>query len=372
MSDADIPISLRTCIQKVATGPEYSKNLSYEEAHIAMREILSRDHDPVRAAIYLIALRMKRETDDENKGSLQGLLDTTLQQVAPVKELVDIADPYDGQSRGLPASSFLAPVLAAAGVPAVVHGLDSIGPKYGATHHKVLKAAGRNVLLSPEAARDQVGNPDIGWTYIDQSRSNPSLYALSELRQRMIKRTVITTVEVLTGPIRAREKTHILTGYVHKAYPPVYSSLARFSGFDSAMIVRGVEGGVVPSLQQPALMTSYRNPADEDQVTELDPKAIGIEQSTRAAPIPKDLPKATRRDDEIASAYDADDIAAAAARAGIAALRGEKGPTYDSLVYAGAIVLHHLGRADSMPEAADEIRRVIDSGAALARFEAAA
>ena len=36
-----------------------------------------------------------------------------------------------------------------------------------------------------------------------------------------------------------------------------------------------------------------------------------------------------------------------AAQAGMGALKGEKGPAYDSLVYAGAITLSHLGHADS-------------------------
>lgn len=368
MSTTDKKSSLHGAIQKVATGPEYSKNLPFEEARIAMKDILAEGSDPVRAAIYLIALRMKRETDEENKGTLQAIMEVTHQREADVDELVDIADPYDGQTRGLPASTFLAPVLAACGVPAVVHGLDTIGPKYGATHHKILKAAGKQVMMSPDEARDQVSNPDIGWTYIDQAQSCPSLHNLFELRQRMIKRSVITTVEVLTGPIRARKKTHLLTGYVHKAYPPIYASLARNSGFDSAMIVRGVEGGVVPSLQQQAKLTYYHDMGEEQSI-DLDPTSMGIQQSTRATPIPKDLPTMGSVDD---ASYNPDDIARAAAEAGLAALGGEKGTTYDSLVYSGAIVLNHLGRAGSLAEAADQIRKALDSGEALKRFNAAA
>jgi anthranilate phosphoribosyltransferase len=371
MSNNDIPNSLRTAIQKVATGPEYSKDLPYEEALAAMKEVLEEGSDPVRAGIYLIALRMKRETDEENKASLQAIMDATDQQIADANEIIDIADPYDGQSRGLPASTFLAPVLAACGLHAVVHGLDSIGPKYGATHHKVLKAAGKNVLLTPEEARHQVSNPDIGWTYVDQKMACPALHALSELRKRMIKRSVITAVENMTGPIRGQSKTHLLIGYVHKAYPPIYTSLAKFAGFDSAMIVRGVEGGVIPSLQQPAKMTSYHDMGEEKE-TELNPLNLGIEQATRATPIPRDLATVTEKADEIQTEYDPDDIASAAAKAGLAALEGERGTTYDSLVYSGAIVLSHLGKAESMNDAAEMIRNAIDSGDALKHFNAAA
>ena len=40
-----------------------------------MLDILGSDVDSVQAAIYLIALRMKRETMDENIGSLKALKD---------------------------------------------------------------------------------------------------------------------------------------------------------------------------------------------------------------------------------------------------------------------------------------------------------
>ena len=68
---------------------------------------------------------------------------------------------------------------------------------------------------------------------------------------------------------------------------------------------------------------------------------------------------------------DIDAAAEAAAATGVAALGGQAGPAHDSLVYAAAIVLHHLGRHESLASAADAVRRVLASGEALARFKAA-
>jgi anthranilate phosphoribosyltransferase len=59
--------------------------------------------------------------------------------------------------------------------------------------------------------------------------------------------------------------------------------------------------------------------------------------------------------------------ARAAAQAGLAALRGEKGATYDSLVLAGGLILHHLGKAKSARNGADMARAALDSGNAAAR-----
>lgn len=368
-SISDSKLALRSGIQKVATGPEYSKDLSYDEAYAAMSEILSESADPVQAAIFFIALRMKREIDDENKGVLQALIDTANIVTANVDEVLDVADPYDGHARGLPMAAFIAPVMASLGMPSLCHGVEDMGPKYGVTHYKVLKAAGKNVDLDVNAAAVQLADPAIGWAYVDQRAFAPRLFALHELRSRMVKRQVLTTVEVMLGPVRGRNKTHVLTGYVHKAYPPVYAELARFAGFDSAMIVRGVEGGVIPSLQQPAKLFSYHDRGQET-AEELNPKDLGIEQATRAVPLPKDLPKAEQQADSIMNDFNPDAAASAAAKAGLEALNGQPGPALDALVYSASICLKHLGKAKDLASAAEMARDAITSGKALAHFNA--
>ncbi len=368
-SMTDAQLALRSCIQKVATGPEYSKDLSFDEAYAAMSQILSDTADPVQAAVFFIALRMKRETDDENKGVLQALIDTAHITKATVPEVLDIADPYDGHSRGLPMAAFIAPVMASLGMPTVCHGLEAVGPKYGVTHRKVLRAAGKNVDMSSVEAVAQLANPEAGWAYIDQAEYAPRLHDLVNLRSRIVKRQVLTTVEVLLGPIRGAQKTHLLTGYVHKAYPPIYAELARFAGFDSAMIVRGVEGGVIPSLQQPAkLFTYYDKSAESDQ--EIDPTSIGIQQTTRAVPLPKDLPQAQNKGDNIANDVDVDAAAERAAKLGLDALKGKSGPAFDALVYSASICLRHIGKANDLASAADMARGALGSGKALAHFQA--
>lgn len=367
-TDLNLRIHLRQCIQKVATGPEYSKDLNYDDAYWAIRHIASGEADPIQIAVYFIGLRMKRETDDEYRGTLQALIDTANIQTAAVEEVLDISDPYDGYARGVPASSFLPAIMASLGVPSVIHGLEQVGPKYGATHYKILQAAGVDVNLSAEAATAQLNN--IGWTYIDQSQFAPRLHDLIPIRQRMIKRQVLTTVETLLAPIRGQVKTHCLGGYVHKNYPPIYTSLAKQAGFASGMFVRGVEGGVIPSLQQAGKLFYYEGQAAEQQ-RDLNPAELGIEAAVRAVPLPENLPPAPLLGDEIATTVDSNALARVAAEQGLAALKGERGLMYDSLVYVGAIALTHLQRYTSLVEAADAVRASLDSGKALASFQAA-
>ena len=367
MTQTDDPkLLMRSIIQRIATGPELSKDISLDEARAGMRAILDGAVDPVQAGIFLIALRMKRETDDEMKGVLDAIREATGHVVAGVDEVVDIADPYDGYNRCLPAAPFLMPLLAECGVNSISHGAHAVGPKFGVTHRHVLEAAGAPVDLTPVEAAERLADPELGWSYVDQRAFCAPLHHLVDLRSTIVKRQVITTTEVLARPIHGRKHTHLVTGYVHKPYPRIYAMLARHAGFDSALLIRGVEGGVIPSLRQQGVCFSYQHHSEE-QSFEIDPTALGIEQTVRSVPLPEDLPQTTRPGDEIAVAVDVEATAQAAAEVGLAALDGAKGPTYDSLVCTGALILWHLGRERSLEVAADRVRDVLDSGRAARR-----
>jgi anthranilate phosphoribosyltransferase len=374
---ADPAAAMRSIIKRIATGPELSKDISREEARLGMQFVLERAVDPVQAGIFLIALRMKRETDEENVGILDALLQAAATVTAPVPDVMDLADPYDGFTRTLPASPFLPALLAACGVPTVSHGVERMGPKYGVTHRQVLAAAGVAVDLQPAQAAQRLADPRVGWAYIDQKAFCPKLHDLAGLRTLIVKRPAISTAEGLLGPIRGQARTHLVTGYVHKPYPRIYALLARHAGFDSALIVRGVEGGVIPSLRQAGKAFHYRDRGQggaHEQPIDFTPAEFGIDQPLLAPPIPASAGSPVGAQiaavDPTASADNAA-VARTAAQAGLAALSGQHGPTRDSLICGAALCLWHLKRYESLHRAAAAVREVLDSGRALLRIEPA-
>lgn len=360
---------MRSIIQRIATGPDMSKDISAEEAKAGMRAVLDGEIDLVQTAIFLIALRMKRETDAENRGVLDAIREASNAVIADVDEVLDMSDPYNGYNRSLPAAPFLPAVMAACGMPSVSHGVETMSPKFGITHHRVLKAAGIPVDLSTEQAAAQLANSDIGWAYVDQKAYCPKLHDLTDLRSNIIKRQCITTVEVLTRPISGKNKTHYMSGYVHSPYTRVYAMLARHAGFDSCLMVRGVEGGIIPSLRQKGKMFYYHD-MGEEQAQEFSPGDIGIDQNVRATPLPEDLPPRPAADD-VGTDFDVLVAAEHAAEEGISALNGKASAAYDALVYSGAIALWHLKKYDHLHDAADRIREVLNNGSALDHFNRA-
>ena len=346
---------IHSIIQRIATGPELSKNIELEEASAAMSAILNGEIDEVQSAIFLIALRMKRETIEENFGILDALIKATDVQQTDVEDLIDLGDPYSGYNRSIPISAFLPPLLAELGLPTVIHGLDGVTPKFGLTHKHINRVLGNNTELSVIEAKEQLGRDKKGWVYLDQSRYCAPLHDLLPLSNKVVKRTVINTVESLIGPIKG-QRTHSILGFVHKPYPPIYAALTARAGFDTSLVIRGVEGGVVPSLRQKGLMISYVGDKEKARV-EIDPKAMGIQQELRAIVFPQYL-----------SVDNKTALAEHTVTLGKAALSGERGMFYDGLVCTTSLILWHLEKFKYLSDAAEHVREVLDSGLVLNRL----
>lgn len=354
---SEAEILMRSIIERIATGPEMSKDISEEEAYRGMTAVLDEEVGDVQAALFLIALRMKRETDDENRGVFRALLDSSDHGTADVDEMMTLADPFNGFNRGLPMSPFLPAVLAACGLPCLSCGVETVAPKFGLTHHHVLRAAGKSVTMTVAQGGAQLAAPDVGWAYLDQAVASPRLHRLTALRRLMVKRPLLSTCEVIMKPLSARRRNLAFVGYVHNNYPRVYAMLADTAGFDGAVIVKGAEGGVVPSLQASSKLFLSRGGEPGEPVS-LNPALAGIHDApARAIPAP------------------GGDLAGNAPHAvehGLAALAGKTGAARDSLAYAGGIALLGAGRVETLSDGAQTVRRVLDSGEARGRFESAA
>jgi len=328
-----------------------------------MSLILKKEVHEVQAGIFLVALRMKRETNDENNGVLEALRDATLFAVSPIPELAEIADPYDGFKRHIPISPFLPPLLAACGLPTISHGCHRVGPKYGVTHRQMLEHAGVRADLSPKEAADRLADPTISWAYIDQSIFCPSLHDLIPLRQLIVKRPSLATLEKMCGPVRSERKNHLFIGYVHPGYEKQIPMAARHAGYNSCLTVRGVEGGVLLPMNKSNDGIVYRNEEADSSIT-LDPKEAGVNTTLRSIPVPLDFKDAIR-DSEEGNAP----LAAASVKAGIEGLSGVKGPTYDSLLFTASAFLYAIGKFPSLDDAAEMVSGKLDAGTALERFE---
>ena len=344
--------AVRAAIQDVAVGPDRGRDIPRERAELVMSAILDGAVDEVQAAVLLIALRMKRESLDEFFGLFTAMQQSVESVTAQVDELICLADPFDGYVRTATMTPFIAPVLAACGTNALIHGVETVGPKHGVTAHKVYKMAGIDTSLpsTQVAARLQ----ELKWCYIDQSVYAPKLYRLNNLRDRIIKRTAVTTLERLLLPVKAAGKTHLALGYVHKAYPEIYAAVAEQAGYSSVLLYKGVEGGLAPALNKPIRRFHFDMPLPTDIAAgkEILPLENVFDAGTSAMPMDAGAAMVEQTLD-----------------AGLAVLDGRSGRARDSLVLAAGHILMSLQPPLSLADAVEKVQNCLDNGSAKAYFE---
>ncbi len=354
MSDlVDAQQRMRAAIQDIAVGPDRGRDISREHARDVLNAILAGQVDEVQAAIFLIALRMKRETLDEFLGLFDSLTANCASVTASIDDVLLLADPFDGYLRNVTMTPFIPMVLAALNVPSVIHGVETVGPKHGVTAHKVYKLAGADTQAMPESAAKILA--EIGCAYVDQSNYAPDLFALQDLRHRMVKRSALTTLERLLVPIRGLKATRLALGYVHKAYPDIYARVAFAAGFNSALLFKGVEGGLAPALNKPLRRFVFEGelPTEVDAFKQV--LDTPYSHQSRAAAM------AMQPEEEAVEQV---------LNTGLSVLNGATGIARDSLCLAAGQIYQALMPTLSFNQAVEKVQICLDNGSALERFNA--
>jgi len=349
---------MREAIQKIAVGPDRGRDIDRADAESVMRAILAGEIEEVQTAVFLIALRMKRESLGEFLGLFDAMQDSVQTVQASVEELYCLADPFDGYVRTITMTPFIAPVLAACGLPALMHGVETVGPKHGVTAHKVYRLAGISTDIEPKQAAENIAS--VGWAYLDQSRYAVQLHALSNLRDRIVKRSAITTLERVLVPMRAKQTTHLVLGYVHRAYPEIYANVAKAAGYGSVLLLKGVEGGLAPALNKPLRQFFFAGDLPDEigaQKSLLETEAL-FEAQTAALSVGGGTACAQNCLETGLRVLDGD------------AVSDSDRVARDSLCLAVSHILVAHGKSKTLAEAVVKVRNCLDNGSAKERFNA--
>jgi len=332
----------RECIKRMAVGPKASKNLSREEVSRAMSDILEGHVEPVMAAVFFIGLRLKRETQEENEGILEGIGVHASTWEAPLPRVLDMADPYDGFKRMPHWSLFRAAVVGAMGLPVVLHGSTQIPPKNGITTLDMIRygVSSPELRISREATQHSL--LECGWTFCDLEGFCPPLERMRTLRDHMVKRTCLATVEKLLLPVRGQESTVCISGYVHPGYGETVAKLLSRSGVNSGWVFCGPEGH--PSLHggKTSSIMGFRD--DISAMETLDVPGTGFTWPKDRQVIPRNI-----------------------LEAGLSALqpREESEGLRGHLIHEAGVHAHLADGGRSLEEGIELARTVIENGSAL-------
>lgn len=275
--------AFRELLKKVGSGVHTGKDLSREEAATATRMMLLQEATPAQIGAFMISHRIKRPTSEE----LAGMLDA-YEQVGPKLQpwsnnggfsqpVTVLGTPYDGRSRTAPVTPLTALVLAAAGVPVLMHGGDCMPTKYGVPLITLWQGLGVDFSQLTLAQVEQLlAKTGVGFVYLPQHF--PEAQGLVAYRDQIGKRPPFATIELIWSPYAG--DVHIVAGYVHPPTEILFRETLAHRGFTQYTLVKGLEGSCdLPRDRTAIIAVSQPNNANTDEPFErilLHPRDYGF------------------------------------------------------------------------------------------------
>jgi anthranilate phosphoribosyltransferase len=233
----------REFLKKIGSGSHTGENLTRQEAKTAMVMLLQQEATPAQIGAFLIAHRIKRPTGEE----LAGMLDA-YDELGPQLSVIDLpfnfppivfGTPYDGRSRTAPVTPITALLLAASGVPAVMHGGDRMPTKYGLPLGEIWQGLGVDFTrLSLSQAEQLLRRTGLAFVYLPNHF--PLAHNLVPYRDQIGKRPPIATLELIWIPCSG--EVHLAAGFVHPPTEELFQEALALRGVRHYTTVKGLEG----------------------------------------------------------------------------------------------------------------------------------
>ena len=329
---------IREAIEALVEG----RNLSEEEAALAMEEIMGGEATPAQFGAFVTALRLKGETPDEIAG-MAGVMRARSLHVEFDGPLVDTAGTGADGSSSFNISTTAALVAAGAGVTVAKHGNRAMSSASGSAD--LLEALGVKIDLSPEGVRRCLD--EVGFGFMFAQRFHPSMRFAAGPRREIGIRTVFNILGPLTNPAGAQSQ---LLGLADAGVAETMAQVLRKLGCRHAVVVHGVDGIDEVSI------------SDATRVWEL---KDGTVSAYSVAPEDVGLTRAPAESIRVESAEES-------ARVVRGVLEGKKGPPRDVVLLNAAAALLAADAVPSLREGTEAAGKAIDDGSALGKVEALA
>ena len=315
-------------------------NLTTEQAHWAMSEVMSGNSTPAQIAGFAVALRSKGETSEEMSGLASAMLENAL-RISVSQPALDIVGTGGDRSHTVNISTMAAIVAAGAGARVVKHGNRAASSSCGTAD--VLEELGVSLELSPEAVAECA--EQVGITFCFAPVFHPAFRYAGAPRRELGVPTSFNFVGPLTNP--AQPSAHAI-GCADRRMAPIMAQVFAQRG-NSALVFRGDDG-----LDELTLSTTSSVWLVHDgAVTELslNPTDLGLAKASVDA---------LRGGDRLQNAEVVRDVLSG----------GEQGPIRDAVLLnaaAGLVALEQTSATDlvqAFKSRIDAARQSIDTGAA--------
>jgi anthranilate phosphoribosyltransferase len=316
------------------------RDLNAEQAYDVMNLIMTGNATPAQIAAFLVAEKLKGETREEVAGFARAMRDHAAPVTTERETAIDMCG-TGGDGRGTFNISTVASFVAAAGgVTVAKHGNRSVSSRCGSAD--LLEQMGVKIDLTADKVSKCLD--EIGIAFLFAPMLHPAMKHAVGPRREIGVRTVFNLLGPLTNP--ARVKHQVLGVYSPEVAHFVADVLSEL-GSEHVLIVHSEDGLDEISIHQPTNVIELKNgKINERSVSPLD---FGI---------------SVCETDGVLGGTPAENAAIA-----LAVLNGEKSPARDIVVANAACGFLVAGLTNNLKEGSEMAATVIDSGAALQKFQ---
>ena len=318
-------------------------DLTYDEAHQVMMEIMKGETTPTQNAAFLAALSTKSakaETIDEISGCAEAMRSLATPVPHPGMEVLEIVGTGGDGSNSFNISTTSALVAAAGGMKVAKHGNRAASSKCGTAD--CLEALGVNIQQDPEKCVELLN--EVGMCFFFAQKYHTSMKYVGPIRKELGIRTVFNILGPLTNP--GSPKMQLLGVYDEYLVQPLAQVLMNL-GVKRGMVVYGQDRLDEISLSAPTTVCEFKDGWMKNYV--IKPEDFGMERCTKAdlvGGLPEENAKITR------------DI-----------LAGAQGPKRNAVLLNAGASLYIGGKAESFADGVKLAAELIDSGKALQTLE---
>jgi len=317
------------------------KDLTRQEAGLAMDTIMQGNATPSQIAAFITALRMKGETAEEITGCAEKMREHAINIYPRQKDVVDTCGTGGDVSGTFNISTVSAFVAAGAGIPIAKHGNRSVSSKCGSAD--VLEALGVKIDIEPKKVEECISQVGIGFIFAPNFHQ-AMRFAMPSRREIGI-RTVFNILGPLTNPARAAAQ---VLGVFHADLTEMLAKVLGNLGVRHALVVHGLDGLDEISVSDRTKVSHLR----EGRVNNYTLK-------------PEDLKvKKAKKEDILGGTVNEN------AKIAVNVLTGEeRGAKRDVVLMNAAAAILAGGKAPDLQQGVKLAERSIDSGAAHKKLE---
>ena len=329
---------IKYAIRKVVDG----ESLTFEEAGLAMDQIMIGSATPAQIAALLTAMRVRGETVDEIAGFASTMRAHARHvELSPGTMAIDTCGTGGDHSGTFNISTTAAFVIAGAGIKVAKHGNRSITSACGSAD--LLEALGVAIELEPEHVSAVVDEAGIAFMFAPAY--HPGFRHAGPVRREIGIRTVFNILGPMTNPAKVKRQ---LIGVGDGSVSARLAAAQDRLGSERVLFVYSSEGFDEFGLGGPSTVTEFDRERGV-RTYDVDASDHGLSPAQASAVIGGDV----ARNVEITQAV----------------LGGELGPSRDIVLLNAGAGIYVAGQADSIREGIEIARQALDSGAAASALE---